>query len=89
MSGSEVGWDLDYKGDSQDKSFYYNYLKAKYISDDALSNSAIGVTNSSMDECSLLFGQTYDEDYPDEIEAINGNRLPDVLKTKSNIFIKS
>lgn len=75
VSGSEVGWDLDYKGDSQDKSFYYNYLKATYISDDALSNSASGVTNSSMDECSLLFGQTYDEDYPDEIEAINGSSI--------------
>ena len=75
VSGSEVGWDLDYKGDSQDNSFYYNYLKAKYISDDAISNSAIGVINSSMDECSFLFGQTYDEDYPDEIEAINGSSI--------------
>lgn len=75
VSGSEVGWDLDHKGDSQDKSFYYNYLKAKYLSDDALSNSANGITNSSMDECSLLFGQTYDEDYPDEIEAINGSSI--------------
>lgn len=75
VSGSEIGWDLDYKGDSQDKSFYYNYLKAKYISDDALSSSVSGITNSSMDECSLLFGQTYDEDYPDEIEAINGSSI--------------
>jgi len=25
----------------------------------------------------------------EEIEAINGNRLPDILKTKSNIFLKS
>jgi hypothetical protein len=73
VSGSEVGWDLDYKGDSQDKNFYSNYLKATYLSDDALSNIAVGLINTSMDGCSLFFGQTYDEDYPDEIEAINGS----------------
>jgi len=73
VSGSEVGWDLDYKGDSQDKNFYSNYLKANYLSDDALSNNAVGLINTSMDGCSLFFGQTYDEDYPDEIEAINGS----------------
>ncbi|MCP5063324.1 MAG: C40 family peptidase, partial [Ignavibacteriae bacterium] len=32
VSGSEVGWDLDYKGSEKDKSFYNNYLKANYIS---------------------------------------------------------
>ena len=33
VSGSEIAWDLDAKGTSADKSFIWNYLKAKYIAD--------------------------------------------------------
>ena len=33
VSGSEIGWDLDYKGSSSDQSFYHNYLKAQYAAD--------------------------------------------------------
>jgi hypothetical protein len=75
VSGSEIGWDLDFKGDTQDRSFYNNYLKARYISDDALSSSAKGVANSSLSDCIMNFGQTYYEDYPDEIAALNGSKL--------------
>ena len=75
VSGSEIGWDLDYKGSSEDKSFYSNYLKATYISDDAGSSSVFGVANSSLDGCSLNIGQTYEEDYPDEIAPQNGSSL--------------
>lgn len=75
VTGSEIGWDLVEKGDQQDKDFYSNYLKAKYVADDAGIFSATGVSSSSMDGCSILFGQTYDEDYPDELEPINGSAL--------------
>ena len=75
VSGSEIGWDLGYKGNTQDKSFYNNYLKASYISDDAGSGSVIGVANSSMNGCSFNIGQTYEEDYPDEIGQLNGSLL--------------
>ena len=75
VSGSEIGWDLDYKGSSEDKSFYSNYLKAMYISDDAGSSSVFGVANSSLEGCSLNIGQTYEEDYPDEIAPQNGSSL--------------
>ncbi|MFZ2323383.1 MAG: T9SS type A sorting domain-containing protein [Ignavibacteriaceae bacterium] len=75
VSGSEIGWDLGYKGNTQDKSFYNNYLKASYISDDAGSGSVIGVANSSMNGCSFNIGQTYEEDYPDEIGPLNGSLL--------------
>ncbi len=34
VSGSEVGWDLVEKGDAADKTFYQDYFKATYISDD-------------------------------------------------------
>ncbi len=33
VSGSEIAWDLDYKGTSSDKAFFHNYLKAKYSAD--------------------------------------------------------
>lgn len=33
ISGSEIAWDLDYKGNSSDKYFIENYLKAKYSAD--------------------------------------------------------
>ncbi len=76
VSGSEIGWDLDYKGSEKDKDFYNNYLKANYLSDDAGTPiSATGLSSTSLDGCSILFSQTYDEDYPDEIEAFNGSRL--------------
>ncbi len=73
VSGSEIGWDLDHKGDTQDRSFYHNYLKAKYISDDANSNSVIGAANSVLEDCNFYIGQTYEEDYPDEIEPRGGS----------------
>ena len=75
VSGSEIGWDLDYKGSSADKSFYNNYLKADYISDDAGSDFVNGVSGSSLETCSFNIGQTYDEDYPDEISSFGGSSL--------------
>ncbi len=76
ISGSEIGWDLDHKGSEKDKDFYGNYLKANYLSDDAGKPIwANGLNSSSLDSCSVLFSQTYDEDYPDEIEAVKGSRL--------------
>ncbi len=75
VSGSEIGWDLSYKGTTEDQNFYSNYLKASYISDDAGVSSVIGAANSSLDGCSFKIGQTYEEDYPDEIAPQNGSSL--------------
>ena len=33
VSGSEIAWDLDFKGQASDKNFIWNFLKMKYISD--------------------------------------------------------
>lgn len=33
VSGSEIAWDLDYKGSAADKDFVWNYLKMKYLND--------------------------------------------------------
>jgi len=73
ISGSEIGWDLSYKGDAADKDFYNNYFKSLYVSDDAGANSVSGVQNSSMSDCHFYFGQTYEEDYPDEINPAGGS----------------
>ncbi|MDP2302305.1 MAG: T9SS type A sorting domain-containing protein [Ignavibacteria bacterium] len=75
VSGSEIGWDLSYRGSAEDKAFYNNYLKANYISDGAGVLNATGVTGSIFDGLSVRFGQTYEEDYPDEINPLNGSSL--------------
>ncbi len=71
VSGSEIGWDLGNKGSDADKSFYADYLKASFVSDDAGVSAVAGVENTALDSCSFYIGQTYEEDYPDVI-AVNG-----------------
>lgn len=75
VTGSELGWDLYEKGNSADKAFYNQYLKASYISDNSASNSALGIANSCFDGLNFYFGQTYYEDYPDEISTYDGSTL--------------
>lgn len=40
ISGSEIAWDLDYKGNSSDKSFFHNFLKMKYVADAPYNSSS-------------------------------------------------
>jgi len=35
VSGAEIGWDLDYKGNADDKSFFNETLNAKYVDDES------------------------------------------------------
>ncbi len=80
VSGSEVGWDLDRVSKSSygDIAFYNNYLKAKYLEDDANSTEALGVPGGPFEGFDFYFGQTFTEDYPDVITNYNGSSL--VLK---------
>ena len=75
VSGSEIGWDLSYRGSDDDKSFYSNYLKAQFVSDNANVLNAVGINETLFDGLSIRFGQTYEEDYPDVISPINGSEL--------------
>lgn len=75
VSGSEIGWDLYEKGSSSDKTFYNQYFKAAYIADNAGSNYATGVNQSIFSGFNFNFGQTYYEDYPDEISTFGGSEL--------------
>lgn len=90
ISGSEIGWDLGRShGSSEtgDAAFYSNYLKASFVYDgDATMRTATGVAGSPLASLTFTFGQTYPEDYPDDINPVGGastlltyntNRLPD------------
>jgi len=82
VSGSEIGWDLGREhtvSEAGDMAFYNNYLKASYVYDGNYDmTTAYGLEGSLFDDVELNFGQTYPEDYPDDIDPING----------SNVFIR-
>jgi len=74
VSGSEIGWDLEHKGDSEDKDFYNNYLKASYSADDAGTYSVVG-TSWASDVGTFSFDNgsiNYDVAYPDVITLQTG-----------------
>ena len=75
ISGSEVGWDLYNQGSADDKSFYNSYLKASFIADNAGASLVAAVAGTALAGCNFAIGQTYVEDYPDEIGAIGGSVL--------------
>ena len=91
VSGAEIGWDLSAKGNSTDKSFYQNYLKASYISDAPLNVSATyysgefipGGLFDGLAEFDFDNGThgTYDVDWPDAIKGLDGAQ--DILKFKN------
>ncbi len=72
VSGSEIAWDLDYKGGASDKSFFLNYLRADYKLDDAGSHQVTGADGGIFDGLPFEFddgsGGIYEEDYPDVID---------------------
>ncbi len=72
-TGAEIGWDLDHKGSASDKSFYNDYLKAKYVSDGAKGRApANGISGTSFGGVKLDFSQVYEEDFPDVIAGTQG-----------------
>ncbi len=75
VSGSEIGWDLVEKGSAADKNFYTTYLKASYKYDDAGVLVVKGVDGDIFKGCEFAIGQTYEEDYPDEIDTVGGSTL--------------
>ncbi len=75
VSGSEIGWDLSYKGSSSDKNFYNNYLKATFLKDDSGSLIVKGVSGSALDGTAFNYAQVYEVGYPDEIGIYGGSTL--------------
>ena len=47
VSGAEIGWDLDYKGDASDKAFFNETLNAKYVVDESGLYTFFGINDFS------------------------------------------
>ncbi|NWF90714.1 MAG: T9SS type A sorting domain-containing protein, partial [Ignavibacteriaceae bacterium] len=75
VTGSEVGWDLDFNGSVSDKDFFNNYLKSIYVDDNPTPNTpfASGIIGSIFEGLNFDFGQTYPEDWPDVITPFGGS----------------
>jgi hypothetical protein len=82
VSGSEIGWDLDYKGSVSDKAFYAQYLKAQFVADNpggqvGVYYNAAPVANGIFDGLGVMSFDngthgTINVKYPDVINGING-----------------
>ena len=73
VCGSEIGWDLSSKGDPADKAFYKDYLKAAFVSDGGAGQSpAKGISSTDFSSLNINFGVQFDEDFPDQINALDG-----------------
>lgn len=97
VSGSEIAWDLDYKGNTSDKNFYHSFLKSKYQHDapeniSAKYYSVHGVEGSFFEDIpELMFDDgshgTIHVKYPDDIIAINGGEpVLHYFETKSTAY---
>jgi len=83
VSGAEIGWDIDQAGSVSDKQFYNDYLKASYLLDAPNNQSSFWYAAypnaldflNSIDSVAFDNGThgTYNVDYPDVIDTINGS----------------
>lgn len=82
VSGSEIAWDLDNRGTSNDKAFIRNYLKSEYVADAPNNQSntfyqAEGMSGTPFDGLAPInFDNgshgTYNVSWPDVIRGVNG-----------------
>ena len=77
VSGAEIGWDLEARGNASDLAFHRQVLGAVYVADDAGTHGFrsragsifTGLPNGSFDDGS---GPTYDVNYPDVLAPADG-----------------
>lgn len=75
VSGSEIAWDLGYRGSTADRAFLEAYLKVRYAGDDAASATVRGVPGERFEGVSFSYGTVpYVEDYPDYYTPVGGSR---------------
>ena len=86
VSGSEIAWDLDEKGVSNnykngsdnDRNFYQQYLRSSYHQDDAEEYHVLGVSETPFEGLDFNFDDgthgTYKVEYPDVIKSTNGGK---------------
>lgn len=79
VSGSEIGWDLDYKGTANDKNFYHDYLKAVYVVDKVNDYDLYGTSDGIFNGLNFAYGDgsngVYQVGYPDGIDASAGSTV--------------
>jgi hypothetical protein len=76
ISGSEIGWDLDNLGGSDDKEFFEDYLRANFVSDDAQTYEVKPVSGSIFDGLGSFRFDTpgmYLAEYPDRLSVSSGS----------------
>ena len=77
VSGAEIGWDLDYSGDSTTQDFYRDQLKASYAGDDAgtyLATPRAGGLFAGIGEVGFYTPGTMVIAYPDVLQPEGGAR---------------
>ncbi len=78
VSGSEIAWDLDYKGSTSDKDFINNFLKCQYISD--APNGHAGVYYQADPVSGSIFDGMGTIAFDDGTQGTINVRYPDVIK---------
>ncbi len=78
VTGSEIGWDLEAKGNPSDISFYHNFLKAEFVRDKVADWTVEGVAGSIFDGLAFAYDDgthgIYSVSYPDGIRPVGGSR---------------
>ncbi|MCS6806143.1 MAG: N-acetylmuramoyl-L-alanine amidase [Blastocatellia bacterium] len=70
VSGSEIAWDLDQRGSVADRSFYRNFLQARYAGDDSDTHTVTGTGGIFADIGLFMIDdgrRRYDVDSPDQL----------------------
>jgi len=79
VSGSKIGYDLDCSGDSLDRNFYYEYLKAAHSGENSDTNSVDGIPETIFEGVSYPLDDgtqgSYDVGQPDFIDTTGGSIL--------------
>lgn len=80
VSGAEIGWDLDYKGSTDDKSFFNETLNAKYVADESGLYTFFGADDFSTISGSFDDGTyIYQAEYADVLAPFDENAGKKVL----------
>ena len=67
VSGSEIAWDLDKKGDAEDRKFFHKWLLSGFVADSARVSRVKGMGFFSSLEFSFGEAWLYPVDYPDVV----------------------
>ncbi|MBW6457548.1 MAG: T9SS type A sorting domain-containing protein [FCB group bacterium] len=89
VSGSEIAWDLDFKGSASDRAFCRDYLKIQYVQDSP--NNAVGVYYQVESTGDTIFSDLASFHFDNGTYGTYNVRYPDVIKgygDKATGFLK-